>query len=51
MIEISLINVDDPNALGWRLAHAFTECYDLQEYICLAAQVIEALYESKQKNI
>ncbi|CEG71600.1 hypothetical protein RMATCC62417_07307 [Rhizopus microsporus] len=43
--EISLINADDPNALGWRLAHAFTECYDLQEYICLSAQVIEALYE------
>ncbi|ORE04548.1 hypothetical protein BCV72DRAFT_12999 [Rhizopus microsporus var. microsporus] len=43
--EISLINADDPDALGWRLAHAFTECYDLQEYICLSAQVIEALYE------
>ncbi|KAI9279884.1 hypothetical protein BY458DRAFT_487762 [Sporodiniella umbellata] len=49
--EMMLVNENEANALGLRLAQAFIECSVLQEYIVFFAQIVqiydEALFEDK----
>lgn len=40
-----LMNINDPDALGWRLAHAFIGCLDLQGYIVMASQIIDVYHK------
>ncbi|RCI06827.1 hypothetical protein CU098_012820 [Rhizopus stolonifer] len=43
--EMLLMNINDPDALGWRLAHAFIGCLDLQGYIVMASQIIDVYHK------
>ncbi|EIE80229.1 hypothetical protein RO3G_04934 [Rhizopus delemar RA 99-880] len=43
--KMMLINTNNPEALGWKMAHAFIQCHYLQEYIVLFAQIVDAYYE------
>ncbi|KAG1146850.1 hypothetical protein G6F37_003973 [Rhizopus arrhizus] len=43
--EMMLINANNPEALGWKLAHAFIQCHYLQGYIVLFAQIVDAYHK------